>query len=446
MNTLLYNLESNNFKPSNAQFNKHFSSYQLFADFDNISKVEVYKHMCELAQFLHENYLINYNLVRKNKTDMSISKSAINEEIRQKYLKSRNNFFPVEIQKYIKENTFYFVNQNVKIKEKIFNIELYYYSYRDYIKFKADLSKIISWLTYIAPLSKKECSVNTNIKIFFTPLMKLLPICQQDELEEKVILDAVNVNSAYTYTCKKNNEIIIYRKEEWFKVFLHETFHTFGMDFSNIVIDVYCDKMRSKIPLQSEFLLFESYCEFMATYFNIIYSIIDKPKFSINTHEEAINFIANILCKVHNQNRFSLFQMIKIMEYYNINLEDLLRNINRETFSNYKENSNVFAYYFAKSILMINFGEFYKWCLNNNQGFINFNSKSSNISKFYNFIIERWPRIVYNPSFQQVSKLFIYDKLRYNQTQDKSIYIAKNKKENKDMLPFILSTLRMTLY
>ena len=35
---------------------------------------------------------------------------------------------------------------------------------------------------------------------------------------------------------EENNisEIIIFRNEEWFKVFVHETFHLFGVDFSNM--------------------------------------------------------------------------------------------------------------------------------------------------------------------------------------------------------------------
>ena len=42
-----------------------------------------------------------------------------------------------------------------------------------------------------------------------------------------------HVNSGYTYTCKENNEIVIYREEEWLKVLIHESFHAYGLDFSS---------------------------------------------------------------------------------------------------------------------------------------------------------------------------------------------------------------------
>lgn len=55
----------------------------------------------------------------------------------------------------------------------------------------------------------------------------------QKELPENKseVIGPVNANTGYTYRCEKNNEIVIYRQEEWFKVLMHETMHTFGNDF-----------------------------------------------------------------------------------------------------------------------------------------------------------------------------------------------------------------------
>ena len=60
-----------------------------------------------------------------------------------------------------------------------------------------------------------------------SPSMKLLPDTSTENLKK-------NVNTAFTYTCNRNNVIHIYRQEEWFKVLIHETFHNLNMDFSKI--------------------------------------------------------------------------------------------------------------------------------------------------------------------------------------------------------------------
>jgi L-rhamnose isomerase len=67
-----------------------------------------------------------------------------------------------------------------------------------------------------------------KIYIYHTSLLKILPNTNVDILNEN------NVNTAFTRTCPSNSEIVVFRKEEWFKVFIHETFHSFGIDFASM--------------------------------------------------------------------------------------------------------------------------------------------------------------------------------------------------------------------
>ena len=48
------------------------------------------------------------------------------------------------------------------------------------------------------------------------------------------IIDQIHVNTGFTTTCPVDSEIVIFREEEWFKVFIHETFHNFALDFSDM--------------------------------------------------------------------------------------------------------------------------------------------------------------------------------------------------------------------
>ena len=74
------------------------------------------------------------------------------------------------------------------------------------------IKKTYSWLSTVDKYSDENCSKNLQIYLFMSPSIKLLPNTTTKNLEEK------NVNTAFTYTCNRDNMIHIYRQEEWFKV------------------------------------------------------------------------------------------------------------------------------------------------------------------------------------------------------------------------------------
>ena len=56
--------------------------------------------------------------------------------------------------------------------------------------------------------------------------------------------------------------------EEFFKVFLHECFHAFNMDFSTRPQLEVKKKLEKIFNVESEFNVYEAYCEFWATILN----------------------------------------------------------------------------------------------------------------------------------------------------------------------------------
>ena len=56
-----------------------------------------------------------------------------------------------------------------------------------------------------------------------TTLHKFLPHNEEDEITK------FNINSGYASI--NEGTIVIFRKEEWFKVFIHESIHYFNLDF-----------------------------------------------------------------------------------------------------------------------------------------------------------------------------------------------------------------------
>jgi hypothetical protein len=138
------------------------------------------------------------------------------------------NSFPQVIREHIDElslseisYTFSLLGRNCKVVFVVEdpNIELKIKTYNKYV------DSIIMWLYILNLYSSKQCANSLVIYFYFTSLEKKLP-------ESNIhILDERHINTAFTTTCPKDSEIVIFRHEEWFKVFIHETFHNLGLDF-----------------------------------------------------------------------------------------------------------------------------------------------------------------------------------------------------------------------
>ena len=64
------------------------------------------------------------------------------------------------------------------------------------------------------------------------------------------ILDTNHVNTAFAYQCSPEGEIVIYREEEWMKVFIHETFHSFGLDLNQQSVQILKSKIKNLFDVQ----------------------------------------------------------------------------------------------------------------------------------------------------------------------------------------------------
>jgi len=243
--------------------------------------------------------------------------------------------------------------------------------------------RIYCWL-YIASMeSTKGCSKTMNIYLYLTDLKKKFP--QKGENE---ILSEINVNTAYTFACSFSetgeNEMYLYRKEEWFKVFIHETFHAFALDFANMRETDADHQILRMFPLNIDLRLFETYTEMWAETMNIIYIV----------HSSNIkNKMEKIVEYLKMEQLFSLFQALKVLKHNHISYEELYEMTERAKIKrvhHYKESSPVMAYYILKSICMMNVGEFIEWTSINNKGSLNFQKTKSNIDSFIHFIKERY--------------------------------------------------------
>lgn len=296
------------------------------------------------------------------------------------------NAFPTQVRNHIDEYALSLLTYSFNLFEREISInfltededpEVLIESYNNYVDY------MLVWLYIVNEYSSRSCVDQLKIYIYHTSLLKILP-------ETKVeILNWNNVNTAFTRTCPKNSEIVVFRKEEWFKAFMHETFHNFGLDFSDMNQTIINKKILSLFPVNSEVNLYESYTEFWARIMNALFCSYVNMK----NKEDIDEFLTNAEFFINFERIFSFFQMIKVLNFMNMTYTDMYNssiqseNIRKTMF---KENTNVLSYYIITLILLNSYQDTIYWCNLNNTSLLQFKKTTSNLNEFCKFIEKKY--------------------------------------------------------
>jgi hypothetical protein len=310
-----------------------------------------------------------------------------------------------------KEIRLFFIleNQNVDHEMKVYN------KYVD---------SIVMWLYILNKYASKFCAKQLDIYLYFTSLSKQLPS------SDAHILDENHANTAFTTTCPRESEIVIFRKEEWFKVLIHETFHNFGLDFSGMNTDKCTSDMLKIFPVDSEVNLYEAYAEFWAEIMNALFCSFFKLKNKNNVDE----FLDNSEYFINFERTHSFFQLVKTLHYMGLKYDTLFKKdkqntLRRETL--YKEKTSILAYYIIKTILMNNYQGFHDWCQTNNYDIYDFKKTQPNIDKFCLFIKKNYKSNEMIDNIERMEHFFIDNK--------------NNSHVQRSKYNFIMNTMRMSI-
>jgi hypothetical protein len=295
-----------------------------------------------------------------------------------------SHFFPKHIEQYIDDRATYNVQYTCKIKNRDINIyfiittEL---THDEIFLLHEYVHMMYMWLYILDEYSSKHCSKTITIFIYFTPFKKQLPNNQL------IVLDTEHINTGYTTGCRINTEIVLYRTEEWFKVFIHETFHNFGLDFSDMNQHTVNKALQNIFNVNIEFNLYESYCEFWARTINTMMYTYQSLKLK---HNMSISiFKKTFKINMEKECLHSLFQALKILHFmdlkYKLIMEKTHDNIGICNYL-YKEKTSVFSYYIITSLLMNNYTGFMGWCSKNNHSFLQFKKTPGNVESYIEFI------------------------------------------------------------
>lgn len=282
---------------------------------------------------------------------------------------SNSKFISPEIKKYIDENNFIHYIVQFKIKDAQYNIHIY-------SKKEININKYIYFIKLILNLCAYEAVTRYNVftfKIILTDFKKTQPT---------IPVNPFSINSGLTtYPLHEklddHKEILIFRREEWFKVLIHECFHMFCLDFSCKESD-YVKLFKPLFNINSEFLFFECICEFWARTINLAVISYSTKK---NILYEEFEMLMKINIKL--EGIYSLLQMKYILNNMGFTYESLMDK-NRE--KEYTENTNMFCYYVLTPILLFNYEQTMSWFIDNNQTILQFNKDNKSILLFFLYI------------------------------------------------------------
>jgi hypothetical protein len=276
------------------------------------------------------------------------------------------------ISKYIKSNTFYHYSAQYKLSHMLVNVNIYSSKRVDIQKYLYFI-KLVLWMC-VKSATKQHDKI--DIKIILTPISKTYPT---------VPIEPSSINSGQTDPNK--NEIIIFRKEEWLKVFIHECFHLFCLDF--------CDVQFNAVPLfkkmyhiDSEFLIFESFTELWARTINVsIISYHTKDNITYEEYEELVKINLQV------ERIYCIAQMNHVLNNMGYTYEDLIY-FKKPIL---QEKTNFFCYYVLSGVLFYYYDDTMKWFMKNNS-FVQFSK--SKVHLFFQFI----KQIHNRPDFLQFIK------------------------------------------
>lgn len=331
--------------------------------------------------------------------------------------------FPEDIRKHIEKTVIYQIEYLFSLDGR--NIKVHFILEEQDISqsidyFSQSIEKIILWLSFIDKYSSKKCSKMLTIYIYMTSLLKTLPTSNID------IIDENHANTAFTYTCIPVSEIVIFRKEEWFKVFLHETFHNFGLDFSGMNNDYCKEHILSIFDVTSEVNLYEAYTEFWGEIMNCL---LTSFFFSKNKNNLS-GFLSTTYFLIDLERKFSFFQMVKVLDFMGLTYHDLYSltkqsQLKRNTF--YKENTSILAYYVIKTILINQYMDFIVWCDTCHFSLLDFKKTMNHQKEFCKYI-----------EYHYKTKIM----LERTREMEEVVDHRNAKKKNAD---FLKNTMRMTL-
>jgi len=381
----------------NEEYHVIFKSIQTYLNTKNIKKsLEI------IYKLIKDNYCHIFQNVLLNTTTDS------NNDIKKELDAKLDNiiFLSKDDRQHI-QNTMPLISKiNASYNEN--NIELYIISKEDDKLNEEVIRRIVSKLFVLIDLFTKTKHVTYHLYVWLSDLKKHKPNPSEHQHNHnrnehhqhrkisKKTYQSQHINSGATVhnLLEESVELFIWRKEEIEKVLLHEMIHTLKLDF----ID-YPDALKQdiitkfNIPSSIELRLGEAYVETWAVLLNTIYVSFTKSKMKI---KKQCKIKSNEFFKLFAMEIFfTLFQSSKILRHFGYECVTgckvpLQKSENPKEMAQklFEQETSVFSYYLIKAGILMNLGDFLKFCCKNNKSLLQFVESPVNYEKLHEVFIE----------------------------------------------------------
>jgi hypothetical protein len=172
---------------------------------------------------------------------------------------------------------------------------------------------------YIASiLSVLPCNKPLRADILLSPVKKEYP--------EDHVFGQAHVNTGYA----SDEKIVVYRKEEWLKVFIHECFHYFHFEQA-LMNPIFVPRILKLFPVQSKVNVYEAYCEVWARTLNCyLISAYTSIPVSILLRQEK---------------KYSMRHMVNVLHHMGLTYASIQKP------SSFREKTNVLSYVVLANIV-----------------------------------------------------------------------------------------------
>ena len=194
-----------------------------------------------------------------------------------------------------------------------------------------------------------------------------------------------NVNTGYS-----SDKIVVYRKEEWFKVFIHECFHFFH--FEKVLFEPsLTSRILELFPVDSNVNLYESYCEVWARTLNCCMISVCKP--------------IPLETLLYHEKKYAVRHMVNVLHHMDLTYDKIQKPCH------YKEETNVLAYVVLTAILMHHdfianhLSIMPSFVLTNAESYVQFIEQHYRNETFVDAVHHVTPRVTTTMSFYDITKM-----------------------------------------
>ena len=231
-------------------------------------------------------------------------------------------------------------------------------------------------LLYLILFFQYFCNKNVTQEVYYYPT-------SFKKVFSKNPLSPREVNSGVTFIEKAeaqhnhNGKVVLFRKEEVYKVCIHELIHSFHMDYPLII---HSHSMKSELCSNYPILLNEAYTESLATMINLYFVYLQKEGYmnKYGIYHMSENYIIDIMKlrrMFKNELNYELRLSKKVLYHNGLKYNELYQLVKRDTcLKKFLQHTNVFSYYVLKPLILNNIDYYDNFMKNyTNQGFINEN-------------------------------------------------------------------------